>query len=149
MLEYAVRPYQTPNSQGKIIIPSTPGATNQRATITWGSQASNVPQPELGKDFTVICCSEELREVNRLGEYVRIYNKDDHDQFVDVFRARKLFHTKPKNNPCDSPLDQALGQSFGLDDGGDMTIDLGFAGTVLPEDKCKVTWNLNNNTTGA
>src|SRR5215475_3050358 len=110
MLEYAVRPYQTPDSHGKIIIPSTPGSTTQRATITWGSKTTNVPQPELGKDFTVVCCTEELQEINRLGEYVRIYNPNNHDNFVDVFRARELTHTKPKNNPCDSPLDQALGQ---------------------------------------
>src|SRR5215831_5257500 len=137
-LEYAVRPYQTPNSHGKIIIPSTPGSTTQRATITWGSKSTNVPEPELGKDFSVVCCSEELQEINRLGEYVRIQDQNNPDNWITVFRSRVLTHQKPKHNPCDSPLSQALGQSFGLDDSGDMTIDLGFAGTETLEDKCQV-----------
>jgi len=147
MLEYAVRPFATPNSFGKIIIPSTPSAGNQRATITWGSKSTNVPTPEQ-TSLTVICCTEELTEFDRQGEVLRTTGNDG-ESYIDWFRANRLKLHKPKNNPCDSPLDQALGQEFGLDDSGDVTINMGFAGTVTEEQKCGAIWHLNNNTTGA
>jgi hypothetical protein len=148
MLEYAVRPFATPNSFGKIIIPSTPSAGNQRATITWGSKTTNAPTPSLSNNFSVICCTEELTEVDREGEHVQIPITDPEgdEPHVTVFRSNKLRLHKPKNNPCDSPLDQALGQSFGLDDSGDVTIDLGFAGTETLQQQCGAIWHLDNNT---
>jgi hypothetical protein len=151
MLEYAVRPYQTPNSQGKIIIPSTPGSSSQRATITWGAKNSAIPQANKG--FNVVCCSEQLDEVEREGEVVQIpITQAQVDQgHMEVFRANKLKHNKKSNDshPCDSPLDQYLGAEFGLDDTGDTHIDLGWAGTVDEDSKCHVTWALNNNTAAA
>lgn len=149
MLEYAVRPYQTPNSQGKIIIPSTPSATSERAVLTWGATGTIPKANPTG--FNVVCCSEKLQELSREGEIIRIFGTNS-DDYVDVFRANKLTHKKKSNDshPCDSPLDQYLGQEFGLDDSGDMTIDLGWAGTDdTPENDCGVTWQLNNNTTAA
>lgn len=151
MLEYAVRPFTTPNSAGKIIIPSTPSAKNQRATITWGTKSTNVPEPSLSNDFSVVCCTEELSEVDRMGEEVQIPigQAQTDTGHLTVFRSNRLRLHKPKNNPCDSPLDQALGQEFGLDDSGDVTINMGFAGTEKLEEKCGAIWHLNNNTTGA
>jgi hypothetical protein len=150
MLEYAVRPYQTPNSQGKIIIPSTPGSTTQRATITWGAKNSSIPK---AGGFNVQCCSEHLDELERQGETVRITdpNPDSTDaSYIDVFRSNQLkLNKKANNNPCDSPLDQYLGAEFGLDDTGDTTIDLGWAGTPDAGDQCGVSWKLNNNTAAA
>jgi hypothetical protein len=148
MLEYAVRPYQTPNSQGKIIIPSTPGSSSQRATITWGAKNSAIPQANKG--FNVVCCSEKLNEIERQGEWVKIEQDGEPENFVWVFRAYQLKHTKKSNDshPCDSPLDQYLGAEFGLDDTGDTHIDLGWAGTEDPDTHCAVTWELNNNTVG-
>jgi hypothetical protein len=153
MLEYAVRPYQTPNSQGKIIIPSTPGSTTQRATITWGAQSTI---PPANKGFNVVCCSEQLNELERQGETVRIQSQQADDDtspsYVDVFRSNKLKLNKKSNDshPCDSPLDQYLGAEFGLDDTGDATIDLGWAGTPDADtSQCGVTWALNNNTAAA
>jgi hypothetical protein len=99
------------------------------------------------KDFTVQCCTEELKEVERQGETMRLTGSDG-ESYIDVFRSNRLKLHKPKNNPCDSPLDQALGQSFGLDDSGDVTIDLGFAGTEPLEEQCGAIWHLSNNTTG-
>jgi hypothetical protein len=152
MLEYAVRPYQTPNSQGKIIIPSTPGNTTQRATITWGAQNSI---PTANKGFNVVCCSEQLDELERQGETVQIpITQAQVDQgHMEVFRANELRLKKKSNDsshPCDSPLDQYLGAEFGLDDTGDTSIDLGWAGTPDAEtDQCQARWRLSNNTTGA
>lgn len=150
MLEYAVRPYQTPNSQGKIIIPSTPGSSSQRATITWGAKNSAIPSANKG--FNVQCCNEQLDEVERQGETVQIpVSQSEVDTgYVEVFRSNQLkLKKKANNNPCDSPLDQYLGAEFGLDDTGDTTIDLGWAGTPDPSDQCNVGWKLNNNTAAA
>jgi hypothetical protein len=150
MLEYAVRPYQTPGSQGKIIIPSTPGSSSQRATITWSGQSSVTTQ---NKGFNVVCCSEQLDEIERQGETVKIpISQEQVDQgHMEVFRANELKLKKKSNDsshPCDSPLDQMLGAEFGLDDTGDTTIDLGWAGTPDAEtDQCQARWRLNNNTT--
>jgi hypothetical protein len=152
MLEYAVRPYQTPNSQGKIIIPSTPGSSTQRATITWGAKNSAVPQANKG--FNVVCCSEQLEELERQGETVQIPITQQQVDVghMEVFRSNQLKLKKKSNDsshPCDSPLDQYLGAEFGLDDTGDTHIDLGWVGTVDAADQCGVSWKLNNNTTGA
>jgi hypothetical protein len=152
MLEYAVRPFTTPNSHGKIVIPSTPGATNQRATITWGSKATNVPVPEQTGDFNVVCCTEHLNEIQREVDIVQIPIQDPEgaNPHVTVARSKKVILRTPlHSNPCDSPLDQALGAEYGLDDTGDVTINLGFAGTVKPQEKCGAIWELNNNTSGA
>lgn len=150
MLEYAVRPYQTPNSQGKIIIPSTPGKATQRATITWGAKNSQVPKADTG--FNVQCCNEQLQEMTREYEIAQIpVSQAQVDQgYVEVARSKVVtLHKKMNNNPCDSPLDTYLGAEFGLDDTGDMNIDLGWAGTVDKDEQCGVKWALNNNTVAA
>jgi hypothetical protein len=150
MLEYAVRPYQTPGSQGKIIIPSTPGSSSQRATITWSAQSSVTPQ---NNGFNVTCCGEHLDELTREYEVVQIpvTQAQVDEGHLDVARSNKLtLHKKLQSNKCDSPLDQYLGAEFGLDDTGDVFVDLGWAGTPDADtDQCRVTWALNNNTTGA
>jgi hypothetical protein len=149
MLEYAVRPYQTPNSQGKIIIPATPGSSSQRATITWSAKNSSLPQANKG--FNVQCCSEQLNELARTGEIAQIpISQEQQDKgYVEVFRSKQLKLNKKSNDgshPCDSPLDQYLGAEFGLDDTGDTSIDLGWAGTEDASSHCGVVWSLNNNT---
>jgi hypothetical protein len=148
MLEYAVRPFTTPNSQGKIIIPSTPGATTARATITWGATGL-IPNAQ-PQGFNVQCCNYQVQEIQRKGQVVRITQPDNTDNYVDVFRSNELKHKQTQSNKCDSPLDQMLGLEFGLDDTGDTTIDLGWAGTPDQTDEaCGVTWKLNNNTAAA
>jgi hypothetical protein len=150
MLEYAVRPFTTPNSQGKIIIPSTPGATTARATITWGATGL-IPNAQ-PQGFNVQCCNYKVEEIERQGEIAQIpIKQEDIDQgHTSVFRSNTLKHKQTQSNKCDSPLDQMLGLEFGLDDSGDTSIDLGWAGTPDKDDEaCGVTWKLNNNTTAA
>jgi hypothetical protein len=149
MLEYAVRPFTSPNAQGRIIIPATPGATTQRARITWGAKSTNVPTPQVSDDFQVICCSDQLHELERTVDVVEIpiVQTDDSTGKVTVARSKTVkLRKEMKNNQCDSPLDTYLGAEFGLDDSGDTSIDLGFSGTEKPGEKCGAIWNLNNNT---
>lgn len=147
MLEYAVRPYQTPNSQGKVKIPATRGTTTARATITWGAKNSSIPSP--ATTVNVQCCSDQLDELQREGETVRITQPDNPDNYVDVFRSKKLTLNKKSADNCQTPLDQYLGAEFGLGATGDENIDLGFAGDVPDSTNCGQTWNLNNNTAAA
>jgi hypothetical protein len=150
MLEYAVRPYQTPDSHGRIIIPSTPTSTSERAVLTWGATGT-VPNAQ-PQGFNVVCCNYKVEEIERQGEIAQIpITQEDIDQgHTQVFRSNQLKHKQTKSNKCDSPLDQYLGQEFGLDDTGDVTVDLGWAGTPDASDEaCGVTWKLNNNTTAA
>src|SRR5215471_13577937 len=119
MLEYAVRPFTSPNAQGKIIIPATPGATNQRARITWGAKSTNIPDPTVSDDFSVVCCSDQLHELEREVEVVSIPIQDPEGAapHVEVARSKTVKLLKQlQNNPCDSPLDTYLGAEFGLDD---------------------------------
>jgi hypothetical protein len=145
-LEYAVRPYQTPNSQGKIIIPSTPSATTDRATITWTGKGANLPKPTGG--IGVTCCSEQLNEDLRQGTVVRIFGPDPGDgsgpSYVDVFRTTTMLLKKKSQVNCGGWLDQYLNTEFGLDPvAGDTTV-ASFFQTVLPDDtssECGTAWN--------
>lgn len=114
-LEYAIRPYQTPNSQGKIIIPSTPGATTARATITWGAKNSVMPKAQTVG--TAGCCGERNIEKTRDGDVVRIYGNDDPGDgsgpsYVDVFRTNDMWLGKEQASTCDGPFDQFLSLEF-------------------------------------
>ena len=100
-LEYVVRPYQTPNAQGQIIIPSTPRGAAQRATIKWGAQ-STLPQPVFA-GVTMKCCDQKSKELSRTGETVRIHGSDG-ESYIDVFRANKLkLNHKTQTQGCDDP----------------------------------------------
>lgn len=147
MLEYAIRPFQSPGSHGKIIIAKTPGATTARATITWGSKTTNLPAATGG--VTVQCCSDSLDEQERTGETVRIFGNDDPGDgsgpsFVDVFRANTVKLNKQSVDNCSwGPIDQYLTAEYAP-----------FLG-LTPDDpaeadaNCTAKWKLNNNTTAA
>lgn len=114
-LEYAIRPYQTPNSQGKIIIPSTPGATTARATITWGAKNSVMPKAQVYGGGT--CCGEKNVEQKRDGDVIRIFGNDDPGDgsgpsYVDVFRTNDMWLGKSSASTCDGQFDQYLALEF-------------------------------------
>lgn len=141
MLEYAIRPFQSPGSHGKIIIAKTPGATTARATITWGSKTTNLPAATGG--VTVQCCSDQLDEQERTGDTLRITGNDG-ESYIDVFRASSLKLNKKSADTCSwGPIDQYLTAEYAP-----------FLG-LTPDDpaeadtNCTAKWNLNNNTTGA
>jgi hypothetical protein len=67
--EYAVRPYQTPDSSGRVIIPATPSG-HERATLTWGAKTSvdQVKFDKTGGD--VECCKDDrTQETGAVGSF--------------------------------------------------------------------------------
>jgi hypothetical protein len=144
MLEYAVRPFQTPNAQGRIIIPSTPQGVIERAILKWGAQSTLPPPVYAG--INVKCCQQKTNELSREGETVRI-NGSDGESYIDVFRANKLKLNRKTSGSC-SGVDDPFG--LGVDVMSqeiEATFD-DFNAQVtegLPDD-CDDEMTLNNNT---
>jgi hypothetical protein len=89
-LEQVVRPFAPPAILSTKRIVPAPTKEASEATITWGS-AGSIPQPEkipdTGSDYI-------LKE--RTFEIVRVHNKDDPTQFVDVARPITITFTETK-----------------------------------------------------
>src|SRR4029077_17165672 len=96
-LEYVVRPYQSPNSHGGVIIPSTPTGTRKRATLTWGA-STTMPIPDGG--MHVESWSENLKETKRTSKKIRVFQNDDQSSsnWVDVERPETLNLSKHDKN---------------------------------------------------
>jgi hypothetical protein len=142
-IEYAVRPAASPSPHGTTIIATTPGATRERATITWGAQAT-MPVPSMA--VNTACCKEDLNEASREGEVVRITQPGNSDNYIDVFRANKVHLDKKDDNTC-SPTSVAGQDSFAPTD---FSVSGFEPSTFEPTDsgvkQCKTTWILKNNT---
>ena len=116
-LEYVVRPYTSPNVHGQIIIPSSPGSTRGRATITWGAKATNIPVVD--PSITVTCCNQNTVEHDRESTRHRIYQNDDKTSpnWVDVDRPLKLHMKKREKNSCDAAgWDDVSGVAAAIDE---------------------------------
>ena len=147
-LEYAVRPSVPTNPHGLTIIAKTPGATRERATLTWGAKAT---LPDLSAATNIACCKENLTETERESETVRIFQGGDSssDNWVDVARAKKVSLDKNDDNKCNALSSATQSDS----DNTDFTVsgfasDDGFSSDSFVK-KCKSTWTLKNNTTAA
>src|SRR3954469_1046651 len=91
MLEYVVRPFQSPGAHGGIIIPSTPSGSRERATITWTAE-STLPDAKF-TGIAVTSKKEDGIETGRDSETVRITGNDP-DNWIDVARSKKLYIDK-------------------------------------------------------
>jgi hypothetical protein len=100
-LEYVVRPYTTPNAQGQVIIPSTPVARPQSATLKWGATAT-MPQVSTGINFQVVCCKDDLNEKTRKTEQVRVYQDGDKTSpnYIDYEYPLSMNLDKKETNTC-------------------------------------------------
>jgi hypothetical protein len=149
-LEYVVRPWQSPNSHGAVVIPSARRSSHEKATLTWGAKAT---MPKLKtQGINVIVCNEDSTETKRDGETVRITGNDP-DNWIDVFRANKLYlNKKDKTSKTADDWDQFSGKGLEFTDTlipfASHFVDAPTTTTDKP-DTCKQTLTLNNNTTGA
>jgi hypothetical protein len=157
--EYFVRPFQSPDSHGRIIIPSVPGGT-QRATLTWGAKTSIVPtslQHQVRFQYVhdpndpVTCCTEQLDEQDRDTDTIKITSTSDPDAWITVKRATQLRVDKKAANTCNGqpPWEPQIDQSAQsvLDN---MATEAAFMGVREPTvEKCRTVLNLKANTTGA
>jgi hypothetical protein len=150
MFEYLVRPYQSPRSQGSVIIASTPSAPGEKAVLTWGASAQ-LPAAK-GISFNTACCKEQSDEQSRETDIIRIENPDDSSQYMVVARAKKLLMNKEEKNQCGDNWDQFSG--VGLEVTAELAI---YAADIASGDtrgnsqpaQCQQTWNLKNNTAQA
>jgi hypothetical protein len=115
-LEYVVRPYTTPNAQGQVIIPSTPVAKPQSATLKWGAMAT-MPQVATGINFQVVCCKDTLHEKDRKTETVRVYQNGDNTSpnYIDYERPLSMNLEKKESNTCGDNWDEISGVAAAVD----------------------------------
>jgi len=104
--EYFVRPYQTPDAHGRIIIPSTPSFSTERATLTWGSQHAAAGTLPTAKSMGVNlrCCNEIIGEDTRTGDTIKIEASNDPANYIMVHRATEVKLRKKEENNCDQWL---------------------------------------------
>jgi hypothetical protein len=144
-LEYAVRPSVPTNPHGLIIIAKPTGSARERATLTWGAKAT---LPDISAATQIACCKENLDELERETEQVRIFQNGDSssDNWVDVARSKKVKLDKKDDNKCNAISDATQSDSTATDfsnfEPDTFSSDFGIK-------KCKTTWILKNNTTAA
>lgn len=142
-LEYVVRPYQSPNANGAIIIPSTPTLSTERATLTWGGSGSGQATiTNDGPNWNVTCCDENLKEDVRQEQPIRVYQDGDTNSsnYVDVARPTKMRMGKNDQKNCGE--DAWLQMSFAAASVDEIL--QGFANDLAPFDEsqsqCKADW---------
>ena len=104
--EYFVRPYQTPDAHGRVIVPSTPSTSTERATLTWGSQhaaTGTLPTPH-SMGVNIQCCHEIINEQERTGDTIKIEASNDPATYAMVHRATEVKLRKKEENNCDDWL---------------------------------------------
>lgn len=146
VIEEIVRPFQRPSviASGQRIPVVVVKVTGGIAEISWG-EAGALPQPQdTGTNFAL--CNEQMNETDRTTDTINIYNPNDSSQFIVVKRAKTMTFDKTDkkapvlNSDFNVGTEQDLSQfstgsdGFGIDDGS-------------TTDHCKLTVNLNNNTT--
>jgi hypothetical protein len=146
-LEYVIRPYQTPDVYGRIVIPSS-STRADRATLTWGATTSGtVPTatPKKTNDMTYQfdCCNEGLTEQSRLTNRIRITGNDP-DNWVDVERPYQLKLKKQTQQDCDSSAQISYvtqGINAVLNDFTDAFDEV--ASHFGTQSDCRTQWNLS------
>jgi len=104
-LEYLVRPFQTPGAHGRIVIPSSPSAGTQRATLTWGAKiAPNSLPKATTTGVNVECCNEVSTEESRKGDDITIKASNEPENYITVRRATEVKLRKKDDNKCDDWL---------------------------------------------
>jgi hypothetical protein len=148
-IEYIVRPYQTPNVYGSIIIPSTPSSGRERATIIWGGSGTmpEVKESSDGVNFEVVCCQEQLDELDRTSERKRIFNNNDASSgdWVDVDRPLTMRLKKKEKNHClPGPHLEETGVQQEISDAISDFADAIHSGTTSGGKNCGASWKFKN-----
>jgi len=149
-LEYIIRPFQSPASQGAAIIPSTPQPSNERATLTWGAKAA-VPAVTTGVGFAG-CCKETNNEIGRDTDQVKIHSSENPDDYVIVDRAKRLQWEKRTADECAGNWDQFSGIGLEISQALNQfaaDIHSGSAAPAGDSGTCTATLNLGANTIAA
>jgi hypothetical protein len=134
--EYFVRPFQTPDSNGRVIIPSTPSG-HERATLTWGAKTSSLPAPER-TGTNVNCCGEELDEGERDGEVHKISSVESPGLFVLEHRPTQVKLRKKHEDKCAADWNQMSGVASAVESAfSSLEADIEAQGAGADVDHCK------------
>lgn len=145
--EAFVRPYQSPGALGRTIIATTPGATKERASLTWGATSDAKITPARS-GTNVECCSNKETEFRRETNVLRITQADEPQNYVDVARATKMTLNNKHKNECASDWDQVSGVAFGTSEAlSEFTMDMAFADENTTDEQCKHEITYKANTT--
>lgn len=153
MLEYIVRPFQSPGSHGRVIIHSTPKQSTETAILTWGGEADlpDVQYYETG--FNTRKHREDYNELSRDAETVRITGTSDDsgNVYVDVLRANKLYFDKfMYGHGWDAQkAGQAYTVGYDIGDPDDPLNQPPDTVNAADPEKLKATMKLSNNTAAA
>jgi hypothetical protein len=155
--EYFVRPFQSPDAHGRIVIPAAPQGFDQRATLTWGNKTSLDSTGDKGISVTTHwpdaadqgCCIEKLDEKSRTTVQKKIVDSHDPENWITVNRATELSLDKNHKNDCDAMAEWYNVQMNASDAAVMKNYDtlakqMGVR-TTEPE-RCKTTLKLNANT---
>lgn len=144
-LEYLVRPYQSPGTQGAIIIASTPRGTREIARATWGAKATMPPVEATDNQTNVTCCGEQLTEQTRKSDTVRITQPGKPENYIDVARAREVRLKKKTKDKCAGDWAQMSYVAASIDAiFDDLEADLGLESTTEDGHHCGAIWKLSN-----
>jgi hypothetical protein len=145
-IEYIVRPHQTPNIYGSIIIPSTPSPGRERATIMWGGAGTmpEIKDTNENVNFDTVCCQEHLDELDRTSERTKVFN--DAGDWIEVERPTTLRLKKKDQNHCLSgPAVENSGILQAVSDALDEFADQIHQGTTATGGgNCSVGWKFKN-----
>ena len=135
-IDYAVRPSVPTNPHGSTIIASTPGATRQRATLTWGA-AGTLPFPQVSVQLA--CCKDDLKETDRKSNTHRIFQNGDSssENWVDVERPYEFALDNQHKDSCNQ-------DSGSQSDFAPTPFSAGFSADEFGTKTCKTTWKLND-----
>ena len=104
--EYAVRPFESRNTHGRVIIPSAPSFSTERATLTWGSQHAvpgALPTPHsLG--VNIECCHEIITQNAAEMSPASIQLQGPGAATIPVKRTDVVLAKKAESNQCDDWL---------------------------------------------
>jgi hypothetical protein len=107
-LEQLVRPFQSPFVAGMRRLPLRSIAAGPTTVeVKWG-KAGNVPQGAVEDDGTDLdtvgyssqCCDEKFKEKSRKTQKKKVYNKDDHDVFIEFNIIDSITFEKSASDAC-------------------------------------------------
>jgi hypothetical protein len=142
--EYFVRPFQSTDSHGRVILPATPSGF-ERATLTWGAKVAGLPEPKRTGN-NVNCCNEHLHELDRKGDIVSIADPDTPENYIVVDRAVAVNFRKATDDKCaDDWLQMSYVASAVAAVFADLKDDIESVGGKTV-DQCHQTFHLSPNT---
>jgi hypothetical protein len=157
--EYAVRPFESRDSQGRVIIPSTPSG-HDRATLTWGAKTSvnQVKFDKTGGD--VECCKDNrTQETGTAGAFTSSRGKliqqvwgpgtggppEPHGQWgaeIFVDQSVSVLYRKEQEDSCAAEWNQMSGVASAVNGAfASLEADIEAGGAGKTVDHCKARVN--------